>query len=212
MSNRGEYGSLIRRALAVVSAVSITGCAGISLSPTYIKTDQFLDAQLARSETSVFQVDVKPFSNQLKDRSKIGTKRVGTNEISGPIVPTQDPIEVAQEGVLIQLQKKGISVGSSHLQLRGAVREFFVDVDVDPALGRGKFRAIVQLDLSVWDANVSQQIWQETYTGNATASAPSVVDRAYERALKAAFASLMAQIQQDDSILEARHSLSPVIP
>ena len=196
---------LIRCILALI-ILGITSCTGPVLSPAYIKTDRFLEEYPVRKKTHVFQVDVKPFENQLKERSKVGIKRVGVNRISGPLLPTQDPIAVTQKGVISQLRQKGIKAGRSHLQLQGIVHDFFVDVDVDPASGRGKFSAIVMLDLAIQDTKHQQQIWQETYTGKATASAPSVVDRVYERALKAALSSLMAQIQQDDSILDARHA------
>ena len=173
---------------------------------TSINTARFPSETPVRPKKPVFQVTVKQFESRLKDQSKVGIKRIGVNSNTRPLLPTQDPIEVTQQEVITQLRQKGITTGSSHLQLQGLVHDFFVDVDVDPILGRGKFSAIVMLDLAIRDTKYQQQIWQETYTGKATASARSVVDRVYERTLKAAFASVMAQLQQDDSILKAHHA------
>jgi hypothetical protein len=180
---------------------SLTSCIG----KAYIDTAKFVKDRPEQAAMTAFQVEVKPFESQLQDRSRVGTKRVSVNTISGPILATHDPVSVAQQGVITQLGKKGIAVGSSPLQLRGTVQDFFVDVDVNPASGRGKFSALVTVELAVWDAESGQQIWHETYTGQATSSAPSVIDDAYEKALTVAFTNLMTQIQQDDSILEVKH-------
>jgi hypothetical protein len=180
---------------------SITGCIGRA----YIDTAKFVNDGPGQAVMTAFPLEVKPFESQLQDRSRVGTKRVSDNKFSGPILATQDPVSVAQQGVITQLGKKGITVGSSPLQLRGTVQDFFVDVDVNPASGRGKFSALVTVELAVWDAESRQQIWHETYTGKAILSAPSAIDSAYEKALTIAFTNLMTQLQQDDRILDVKH-------
>ena len=190
----------------------VTGCAGISLPPAYIDTVRFVDDRPTKQVTSVLQVDLKPFGNQLQDRTTVGTKRVGVNEISGPLLATKDVVSVLQNSVITQLGLKGITVGRSALRLEGTVHNFFVDVNVDPATGRGKFRAIVRMDLAVFDTESQRQLWHETYTGTASASAPSVIDSAYEHTLKVAFTNLLNQIRQDDSLLELQQLYQPSVP
>src|SRR5262249_45126432 len=98
----------------------------------------------------------------------------------------------------------------SALQLEGTVHEFFVDVNVDPASGRGKFRAVVRMDLAVFDTESQRQLWHEMYTGTASASAPSVIDSAYEKTLKVAFTNLLNQIRQDDNLLQLGQLYKPI--
>ena len=182
----------------------VVGCSGIRLPESYVDTARFLDQRPVQKENTAFQIEVKPFQHQLKNPNQVGIKRVGVNEINGPLLPSQDVLPIVQNSVLTQLGLKGIARGTSPLQLEGTIRDFFVDVDVDPASGRGRFNAIVAVDLAVWDTALQKHIWQERYTGTATSSAPSVVDSAYERTLKVAFTNLMNQLRQDDSILELK--------
>jgi caspase domain-containing protein len=202
---------LMRRSVYLLALLIVTGCAGISLPPSYIDTGRFVDDRPTRQATSVLQVDLKPFENQLQDRTKVGIKRVGVNEISGPLLPTKDVVSVLQNSVITQLGLKGITVGQATLRLEGSVHEFFVDVNVDPATGRGKFRAVVRMDLAAFDTASQRQLWHETYTGTASAAAPSVIDSAYENTLKVAFTNLLNQIRQDNSLLELRQLYQPAL-
>src|SRR6266446_2414989 len=205
MSRIGWEGPLIRQTLFLLFLVSISGCAG-SLPPAYVNTAQFIDDRPSPKQTSALQLEVKAFENQLQDRTKVGTKRVGVNEINGPLLATQDVSSVTQKSVMTQLRLKGITIGPSPLQMAGVVHDFFVDVDVDPASGRGKFRSTVRADLTVMYTGSQQQIWHKTYNGRATSSGSSVLDSTYEKALRIAFTNLMNQIRQDDSILELQHT------
>jgi uncharacterized lipoprotein YajG len=197
-----ERQSVYHLVLLIVVLLIVTGCAGINLPPAYIDTAHFVDDRPTQQTTSVLQVDLKPFGNQLQDRTKVGIKRVGVNEISGPLLATKDVVSVLQNSVITQLGLKGITVGQSALRLEGTVHEFFVDVDVNPASGRGKFRAVVRMDLAAFDTESQRQLWHETYTGTASASAPSVMDNAYEKTLKVAFTNLLNQIRQDENLLQ----------
>ena len=119
---------------------------------------------------------------------------------------------IVQNSVITQLGLKGIRPGNSPLQLEGALRDFFVDVDVDPMSGRGKFDATVGVELAVWHTELQKHIWRKAYTSTATSSAPSVVDSAYERTLKVAFVNLMNQLRQDDSLLKLTPITKPSPP
>jgi hypothetical protein len=188
--------------LLILSISVMAGCSGIRLPESYVDTARFLDARPVPDDSPVFQMEVKPFEHRLARPHQVGIKRVGVNEINGPLLPSQDVLPIVQNSVLTQLSLQGIKRGASPLQLEGTLRDFFVDVDVDPATGRGRFNAIVGVDLAVWDQTDQRHIWQETYTGTATSSAPSVIDSAYERTLQIAFTNLMNQLRQDDSLLK----------
>jgi len=211
MRGISQIGMLRRWSVYLLVLLIVTGCAGISLPPAYIDTVRFVDDRPTKQVPSVLQVDLKPFGNQLQDSTKVGTKRVGVNEISGPLLATKDVVSVLQNSVITQLELKGITVGRSALRLEGSVHDFFVDVNVDPATGRGKFRAIVRTDLAIFDTESQRQLWHETYTGTASASAPSVVDSVYENTLKVAFTNLLNQIRQDESLLELGQLYKPVV-
>ena len=195
---------LMQQSVYLFVLLIVMGCAGITLPPAYIDTAHFVDDRPTQQATSVLQVDLEPFRDQLQDRTKVGIKRVGVNEISGPLLATKDVVSVLQNSVITQLGLKGITVGPSALRLEGTVDDFFVDVNVDPASGRGKFRAVVRTNLAVFDTRSQRQLWHETYTGTASASAPSVMDSAYENTLKVAFTNLLNQIRQDNSLLQLR--------
>ena len=194
--------TLMRQGVCLIVLISITSCAGIGLPPAYIDTGRFVDDRPTPQATSALQVDLKPFRYQLQDRTKVGTKRVGVNEISGPLLATKDVVAVLQNSIITQLGLKGITVGRSALRLEGTVHDFFVDVNVEPASGLGKFRAIVRMDLAAFDTESQRQLWRETYTSTASALAPSVMDSAYEQTLKVAFTNLLNQLRQDDSLLQ----------
>src|ERR671931_581639 len=211
MRRASQIGVLMQRSVHLLVLLIVTGCAGISLPPAYIDTVRFVDDRPTKQVTSVLEVDLKPFESQLQDRTKVGTKRVGVNEISGPLLATKDVVSVLQNSVITQLGLKGIAVGQSALRLEGSVHDFFVDVNVDPATGRGKFRAVVRMDLAAFDTKSQRQLWHETYTGTASASAPSVIDSAYENTLRVAFTNLLNQIRQDDSLLELRQLYQPAV-
>jgi uncharacterized lipoprotein YajG len=211
MYRASRIGVLMRQSVYLLVLLIVTGCAGISLPPAYIDTARFVDERPTRQATSVLQVDLKPFGNQLQDRTKVGIKRVGVNEINGPLLATQDVVAVLQNSVMTQLGLKGITVGQSTLRLEGAVHDFFVDVNVDPATGRGKFRAIVRMELAAFDTQSQSQLWHEMYTGTASASAPSVIDSAYESTLKIAFTNLLNQIRQDNSLLQLAQLSQPAL-
>src|SRR5262249_32956406 len=72
-------------------------------------------------------------------------------------------------------------------------------------------RAIVRMDLAAFDTQSQSQLWHETYTGTASASAPSVIDSAYERTLKIAFTNLLNQIRQDNSLLQLAQLSQPAL-
>jgi caspase domain-containing protein len=191
----------MRQGVCLIVLISITSCAGIGLPPAYIDTGRFVDDR-PTPPTPALQVDLKPFGHQLQDRTKVGTKRVGVNEISGPLLATKDVVAVLQNSVITQLGLKGITVGPSALRLEGTVHDFFVDVNVEPTSGQGTFRAIVRMELAAFDMESQRQLWRETYTSTASASAPSVIDSAYEQTLKVAFTNLLNQLRQDDSLLQ----------
>jgi hypothetical protein len=209
MRRASQICALMQQSVYLLVLLIVTGCAGISLPPAYIDTVRFVDDRPTQQATSVLQVDLKPFGNQLQDRTKVGIKRVGVNEISGPLLATNDVVSVLQSSVITQLGLKGITVGPSALRLEGAVHEFFVDVNVDPASGRGQFRAVVRMDLAVFDTESQRQLWHETYMGTASASAPSVIDSAYEKTLKVAFTNLLNQLRQDDNLLQLGQLYKP---
>jgi hypothetical protein len=192
----------MRQGVCLIVLISITSCAGIGLPPAYIDTGRFVDDRPTPQAPSALQVDLKPFRHQFQDRTKVGTKRVGVNEISGPLLATKDVVAVLQNSVITQLGLKGITVGRSALRLEGTVHDFFVDVNVEPTSGQGQFRAIVRVDLAAFDTESQRQLWRETYTSTASALAPSVMDSAYERTLKVAFTNLLNQLRQDDSLLQ----------
>ncbi len=210
MRRASQICALMQQSVYLLVLLIVTGCAGISLPPAYIDTVRFVDDRPTQQATSVLQVDLKPFGNQLQDRTQVGTKRVGVNEISGPLLATRDVVSVLQSSVITQLGLKGITVGRSALRLEGTVHEFFVDVNVDPASGRGKFRAVVRMDLAVFDTESQRQLWHEMYTGTASASAPSVIDSAYEKTLKVAFTNLLNQLRQDDNLLQLGQLYKPI--
>ncbi len=210
MRRASQICALMRQSVYLLVLLIVTGCAGISLPPAYIDTVRFVDDRPTQQATSVLQVDLKPFGNQLQDRTKVGIKRVGVNEISGPLLATKDVVSVLQSSVITQLGLKGITVGRSALRLEGTVHEFFVDVNVDPASGRGKFHAVVRMNLAVFDTESQRQLWHEMYTGTASASAPSVIDSAYEKTLKVAFTNLLNQLRQDDNLLQLGQLYKPV--
>src|SRR6266446_3092340 len=210
MRRASQICALMQQSVYLLVLLIVTGCAGISLPPAYIDTVRFVDDRPTQQATSVLQVDLKPFGNQLQDRTQVGTKRVGVNEISGPLLATRDVVSVLQSSVITQLGLKGITVGRSALRLEGTVHEFFVDVNVDPASGRGKFRAVVRMDLAVFDTESQRRLWHEMYTGTASASAPSVIDSAYEKTLKVAFTNLLNQLRQDDNLLQLGQLYKPI--
>src|SRR5262249_20343218 len=106
MPSVGREWHRIRRTFVLLFLVSISGCAG-SLPPAYIDTTRFIDNRPSQGQTAAFQLEVKSFENQLQDRTKVGTKRVGVNAISGPLLATQDVSSVTQQSVMTQLRLKG---------------------------------------------------------------------------------------------------------
>lgn len=190
--------------------VGAYGCSGILddiLNPTisaYINTQEFIDDRRVIIPTPDFQVVLTPFEDQRPDQTRIGTKRVGTNFFKSPILATTMVSEVVQQSVITQLRLHRIAAGPSNLQLRGSLREFFVDVDVDPATGKGTFTARTDVELVVWDTTTKRRLWSQTYKGKATTVGSSVIDDHYARALKLAFTNLLNHIRQDPSILELK--------
>src|ERR1041384_8858974 len=99
MRGISQIGMLRRWSVYLLVLLIVTGCAGISLPPAYIDTVRFVDDRPTKQVPSVLQVDLKPFGNQLQDSTKVGTKRVGVNEISGPLLATKDVVSVLQNSV-----------------------------------------------------------------------------------------------------------------
>src|SRR5712691_5919061 len=102
---------LMQQSVYLLVLLIVTGCAGISLPPAYIDTVRFVDDRPTQQATSVLQVDLKTYRNQLHDRTKVGINGVGVNEISGPLLATRDVVSVIQGSVITQLGLKSITVG-----------------------------------------------------------------------------------------------------
>lgn len=193
--------------LSVLAFVSMTGCAPLTLPVSYIHTERFVDSQPAATAKKTIPIRVKSFEGPSQNPLLVGTKRVGTHDIAGDFLATQEPGRVTQQAVISQLRQKGIIAdGPSPLELRGTIDDFSVDVFVDEATGRGEFNAIVRLALEIWDTGSQSRVWRKPYTGKAVRPGFTVVDAHYERTLKAAFDDLITQVRQDKSVLAALQS------